>query len=71
MSTYHSSKEVAERYKISKRTLGRWREEGGGPEYIRVGPRLIGYADAALAAWDAAHTHPDRTAEKAKEAAAA
>jgi predicted DNA-binding transcriptional regulator AlpA len=71
MNTHYSAKEVAEQYKISERTLGRWREEGEGPEYIRMGRRRVVYTAAALAAWVAAHTHPSRVAEKSKELAGA
>jgi predicted DNA-binding transcriptional regulator AlpA len=67
-TTYYSAKEVAERYRISERTLGRWREEGEGPEYTRLGRRRVAYAAAALAAWAAANTHPSRAEEKAEAA---
>ncbi|WP_144404434.1 AlpA family transcriptional regulator [Belnapia sp. F-4-1] len=69
MSPIYSEKEVAEHYGISARTLKRWREEGGGPEYVRLGRRRIAYTDAALAAWTAARSHAHRAAEMAKETA--
>jgi predicted DNA-binding transcriptional regulator AlpA len=69
MKTHFSAREVAEEYKVSERTLGRWREEGEGPEYIRLGRRRVAYAAAAVAAWIAARTHSSRAAELAKETA--
>ncbi|MBL6080217.1 helix-turn-helix domain-containing protein [Belnapia sp. T18] len=69
MNAYHSAKEVAERFGISECTLGRWREEGEGPPYLRLGRRRVAYAAAGLAAWVAGNTHPNRIAEMAENAA--
>jgi Helix-turn-helix domain len=33
--------DVARRWRISPRTLERWRWIGGGPQYLRVGGRVI------------------------------
>jgi predicted DNA-binding transcriptional regulator AlpA len=68
---YISQKAAAAKYGISGRMLARLREEGGGPEYIRLGRRRVVYAAAALAAWVAANTHPNRAAELARETAGA
>lgn len=33
--------DVARRWRISPRTLERWRWIGGGPQYLRVGGRVV------------------------------
>ncbi len=43
--------DAAARLKISKHTLNRWRVTGEGPPYIKYGPRLVRYEEAALDAW--------------------
>lgn len=49
-----SEPEAARRLGISPRTLQRWREEGGGPAFVRLGLRRVGYRPADLDAWVAA-----------------
>jgi predicted site-specific integrase-resolvase len=39
--TFLHTVEVADRWKISPRTLERWRWLGIGPAYVRVGGRVI------------------------------
>jgi predicted DNA-binding transcriptional regulator AlpA len=48
---------------VSQRTLQRWRNQGSGPAYTRVGPRLIGYRLADVEAWTASRVHPSLAAE--------
>jgi predicted DNA-binding transcriptional regulator AlpA len=36
---------------LSVRTLQRLRVDGGGPEFIKLTARRIGYSQSALAAW--------------------
>ena len=38
---YFNTKEVAKYMKISPRTIERWRTEGQGPEYHKVGRKVI------------------------------
>jgi predicted DNA-binding transcriptional regulator AlpA len=71
MNPHYSEKEAAAHCRVSGRTLKRWREEGIGPEYVRMGRRRVVYTGAALAAWIASHTHSSLAAEKAKEMAGA
>ena len=33
--------EAAERLKVSKHTLNRWRVTGEGPPFVKYGPRLV------------------------------
>ncbi len=40
---YLRERELAERWKVSGRMLGRWRQNGDGPPFIRVGRRRILY----------------------------
>ena len=49
--------------RISRRTLQRWRAEGGGPAFIRAGGRRILYDIAEVERWAAARTFPHRAAE--------
>lgn len=65
-----STRELAERWNISRRTLDRWRWAGEGPRFLKLGGRVVypphGYepADLAcikhrLAAWSRwAERHP-------------
>lgn len=53
--------------KISRRTLQRMRRDGGGPPFVRLGARRVGYPAAALAQWIAARTYPHRAAELAQQ----
>jgi predicted DNA-binding transcriptional regulator AlpA len=69
MDTYLTEAEVSTRYKVSKRTLQRWRVTGDGPRFVRLGPRRIVYRASDIEAWTAAQTHEHRAAESATRAA--
>ena len=56
---------LAHRLGVSKRTLQRWRAGGGGPPYVRLGPRRVAYDEAASDAWAAARSFTSRAAELA------
>jgi excisionase family DNA binding protein len=43
--------EVADLLRTSDRTLRRWREEGIGPAYVRIGARYIRYRRSSVMAW--------------------
>ena len=58
-----SEEEVSHRYKISQRTLQRWRVTGDGPRFVRVGLRRIGYQEADCEAWAEARTFASRAEE--------
>lgn len=57
--------QMAERLCVSGRTLQRWRRDGGGPPYFRIGPRRIGYRERDVQAWVAVRIYPHRAAEMA------
>lgn len=38
---YLTSKELAQRWRLSEQTLANWRHGGKGPPYIRVGARVL------------------------------
>lgn len=38
---YLTSKEVADRWRLSDQTLANWRHAGKGPPFIRVGARVL------------------------------
>ena len=60
--------DAAARLKISKHTLNRWRVTGEGPPFIKYGPRLIRYQEAALDEWAAERTRAS-TSEYEEESA--
>jgi len=49
-----TTKLLARRWKITPRTLERWRAEGGGPRFLRIG-RHIRYSQADILAFEARH----------------
>ena len=61
--------EAADILKVSTRTLQRWRREGQGPSYTRLGVRRLGYSDEELQAWTRRNAFPSRAAELARHAA--
>ena len=46
--------ETAERLGVSIRTLARWRVEGGGPKYAKIGA-AVRYRSSSIDAWIEAH----------------
>lgn len=48
---------------VTDRTTLRWRRDGGGPSFVRVGPRRVLYRRADVEKWIAARTFPHRAAE--------
>lgn len=40
-SSFLTSKEVADRWRLSDQTLANWRHAGKGPPFIRVGARVL------------------------------
>lgn len=58
-----TEKEFAERFRISRRTLQRWRETGEGPAFVRLSERRLAYPLAQAMQWAAARTHTSRAAE--------
>lgn len=57
-----SEKQLRDWLGVSLPTLARWRESGG-PAFIKMGPRRIGYRRSAVEKWLAASERdPDTTA---------
>jgi predicted site-specific integrase-resolvase len=48
---YLTSKELADRWRLSDQTLANWRHAGKGPPYIRVGARVL-YPSEAIQAFE-------------------
>ena len=65
-----TEQEAADLLKISVRTLQRWRREGIGPSYTRLGVRRLGYADDDLQAWTKRNRFTSRAAELSRQNAA-
>ena len=68
LETLLTVEEAAMRLKISKHTLNRWRVTGEGPPFIKYGPRLVRYRDAALDEWERKRTRAS-TSEYGRESA--
>lgn len=51
---YYLPSEVAAYLRVATRTLANWRWKGGGPDYVKCGPRLVRYRGRDVLAWDAA-----------------
>jgi len=66
-----SEQEIAERLGIARRTLQRWRQQGGGPPFTRLSERRIAYPVAEADRWAAERTFSSRAAEMASAAKAA
>ena len=49
------TREAAAKLRIHPSTLARWRLEGTGPKYVRLGGRLM-YRESAIEQWITAHT---------------
>lgn len=60
-----TEKQAADRARLSSRTLARYRVDGDGPPYCRIGPRCIRYRIEDIDAWVASRVFPHRAAELA------
>ena len=47
---------AADRIGLSARTLQRLRQDGGGPPFVKLTERRVGYSEQALQEWLAART---------------
>lgn len=56
---YLTPEQLAELLQVSEKTLRRWRNEGTGPPFVRIG-RIIRYRKRAALAWlrDQEHEQP-------------
>ena len=64
-----SDAQLCDLLRVSSRTTARWRNDGGGPAYIRAGARRILYRRSDLDLWLARQTAPHRAAEAVRRAA--
>ena len=63
---YLTEREFSDRYNVSPRTAQRWRAMGeGGPPFVRIGFRRIGYRLSDCESWAAGRTFGSRAAELA------
>jgi hypothetical protein len=46
-----TERQLAKRWNLSARTLQRWRKEGRGPDWMRIGRRIL-YSQAAVLAFE-------------------
>jgi excisionase family DNA binding protein len=66
---YLTDQQLCELLRVTPRTTLRWRRDGVGPAYTRVGPRRLLYPRANVNSWLARRTFPHRAAEAAQNAA--
>lgn len=55
--------QLCELLHVDARTTLRWRTDGDGPSFVRVGPRRLLYRRADVDAWISTRTFPHRAAE--------
>ena len=55
--------DVARRWRMSERTLERWRSQGVGPVYLKVGGHVV-YRMQDIIAYEVAQLHTGHTAAK-------
>jgi hypothetical protein len=60
---------LRDRYLIPPRTAQRWRSTGGGPPFVRLGPRRVLYRVADVERWLAGRTYAHRADELARQVA--
>jgi predicted DNA-binding transcriptional regulator AlpA len=68
---YLTEAEFAGRYHLGRRTVQRWRQNGDGPAWVRLGARRVLYRLSDCEAWAAARTYRHRADELARAAALA
>lgn len=62
--------EVSRILGVPERTLERWRRDGGGPNFCRLGGRRVAYPEQDLHRWISDRTFASRAAELAQKVAA-
>ena len=62
---YITEQKLHERYLIPPRTAQRWRQDGTGPKFVRLGRRRIVYRTSDVEAWLRARTYRHRADELA------
>ena len=62
---YLTDAQLADRLHVTARTTMRWRRDGNGPAYLRVGVRRVLYRRADVEAWLANRNLAHRAAEAA------
>jgi hypothetical protein len=56
MTKHLDQLQLARRWAMSPRTLERWRWTGGGPQYLKVGKRVV-YREGDVEAFENARLH--------------
>lgn len=49
---FHSDKELAARYRVTRQTIWRWVREGVMPAPLRIGKAATRWEDAAIQKWE-------------------
>ncbi len=64
-----TDKMLADLLGVTQRTTLRWRRDGGGPPYVRLGTHRLIYLRSDVVAWMNEHRHAHRAAESVAKAA--
>lgn len=57
--------QLAKALQVTQRTTLRWRRDGGGPPFVRIGKHRILYRRASVEQWIDGRTYPHMAAEAA------
>jgi excisionase family DNA binding protein len=68
-SEFLTDAQLCELLHVDARTSLRWRRDGGGPPFVRVGLRRVLFRRADVETWLAARTFAHRAAESVAKAA--
>jgi|TARA_B100000959_G_scaffold52017_2_gene54087 prophage regulatory protein len=52
-TSYHSDKQIAQRFKVSRATIWRWAKEGHFPKPIRLSPGCTRWKLSDIEEWEA------------------
>jgi predicted DNA-binding transcriptional regulator AlpA len=63
----YNEDEAARHVHVSPRSLQRWRAKGGGPRFIRLGEKKVGYRESALTIWTESRSASSRAEELARD----
>ena len=58
--------ETAKYLQVSRSTLAKWRMNGAGPPYHRLGPRLVYYIKREVNVWLASCDHAQSSLDQAR-----
>lgn len=67
MATLFTERELAERWKLTARTLRSWRKDGKGPAFLDIGNNTIRYRAEDIAAYEEKNLQGGEQKESSEE----